>query len=114
LAVNDTVSLLAGNLDGFTYCGAREYAITNSPSSYYTAVLGLDTSTNILTLGLPATAVTDIGSYMIVIMVKLKDYPTITETTTFLVHVIDCVVNSLVKPSVNDQLYNIYNPQIQF
>ena len=75
LAVKDSVSLLAGNRDGFTYCGAREYAIATTPSSYFTKVLSLDSSTKILTLGLPETALTDIGSYTIEIIIKLKDYP---------------------------------------
>ena len=72
LAVKDSVSEAVGNSDGFTYCGAREYAITTTPSSYYTKVLSFDTSTNVFTLGLPATALTDIGSYTIEITVKLK------------------------------------------
>ena len=100
LAVKDSVSEKVG--DGFTYCGAREYAIATTPSSYYTKVLSFDTSTNVFTLGLPATALTDIGFYTIEITVKLKLYPTITKTATFIAHVTDCVVTSLVKTLVTD------------
>jgi hypothetical protein len=33
--VKDSVSKISGNLDGYTHCGAREYYISTTPSSYY-------------------------------------------------------------------------------
>jgi len=51
--VKDSVSRLAGNKNGFDYCGAREYSITAAAPSNYANVLDLDTSTNIITVGLP-------------------------------------------------------------
>lgn len=54
-AVTDTVSLIAGTLDGYTYCGDRVYSISTMPSTYYSDVLELDQVTNTLTLGLAGT-----------------------------------------------------------
>jgi hypothetical protein len=67
---------------------------------------------NVLTLGLSATALKDIGNYTIEIMVKLTDYPTVYTTTTFKAHVTDCIVTSLNKTVVDGQFYNVYTPQI--
>ena len=50
-AVKDSVSKVAGNKSGYDSCGAREYFISTTPSSYYSNVLSLDTSTNVITLG---------------------------------------------------------------
>ena len=112
--VKDSVSKAVKTQDGFTYCGAREYSITTNSSSNYSNVLGLNTTTNILTLGLPETALKHIDDYIIEIMVKLKDYPTVFATKTFTAHVTDCVVISVNKTVVDDQFYNVYTPQIQF
>ena len=64
-AVTDSVSKVAGNKNGFYYCGSREYSVTAANPSNYVNVLSLDKGTDVLTLGLPATALTDIGSYTI-------------------------------------------------
>ena len=77
-AVKDSVSKVAGNKNGYDYCGAREYFISTTPSSYYSNVLSLDTTTNILTLGLPPTALTDVGTYTILVTMRLTIYPSIT------------------------------------
>jgi len=109
-AVKDSVSKVVGNFDGFTHCGAREFFISTTPPTYYDRVLSLDTSTNVLTLGLPATDLTDVKSYAIEITIRLANYPTITKTATFTATVTSCVVTSLAKTAVSSQYYNIYTP----
>ena len=104
-AVKDSVSYTAGN--GSSYCGEREFTITAATPSKYDNVLSLDKSTNVLTLGLPATALKDLGTYKIEIAVKLKDYPAVMKKTTFTVLVTDCVVTSFEKTFVRGQKYNI-------
>ena len=110
LAVQDSVSKVVGNFDGFTHCGAREYFISTTPSTNYDKVLSLDTSTNLLTLGLPATALIDVNSYAIEITMRLVNYPTIIKTATFTATVTSCVVTSLAKTAVSSQYYDIYTP----
>ena len=110
LAVKDSVSKVAGDLGGFTHCGAREYFISTIPSTYYDKVLSLNTSTNVLTLGLPVTALTDVNSYAIEITMRLVNYPTITKKATFTATVTSCVVTSLAKTAVSSQYYDIYTP----
>ena len=113
-AVKDSVSLVAGDFGGFTHCGAREYYISTTPASYYDKVISLDTTTNVLTLGLPATALTDVNDYTIEVTVRLVDYPTVTNTATLTAHVTDCQVTSLTRAVVSDQYYDVYTPEIQF
>ena len=113
-AVQDSVSKVAGLKNGYDYCGAREYYISTTPSSYYEKVLSLDTSTNVLTLGLSTTALTDVNTYSILITMRLVNYPTVTKTATLTAHVTNCQVTSLTKTTVSDQYYDIYTPQIQF
>ena len=112
-AVQDSVSKVAGLKNGYDYCGAREYFITNT-LSYYANVLSLDTSTNVLTLGQSTTALTDVNTYTIQIKIRLVNYPTVTKTATLTAHVTSCQVTSLTKTTVSDQYYDIYTPQIQF
>ena len=109
-SVKDSISKVAGSKNGFDFCGAREYYISTAPSSYYVKVLSLDTSTNILTLGLPDTALTDVNTYTIQITVRLTNYPTITETATFKAFVTDCQVTSLARTALSAQYYDIYTP----
>ena len=113
-AVTDSVSKVAGNKNGFNYCGSREYSVTAATPSNYVNVLSLDKGTNAFTLGLPQTTQQYVGVYTIEIMLKLTEYPTIIATKTFTVQVTDCVVTSLAKTSVIDQKYNIYTPDTQF
>jgi len=77
-------------LDGYTYCGAREYYISTTPSSYYVKVLSLDTFANELILGLPATTLTDVNTYTIQVTVRLASYPTVTKTASFTASVTNC------------------------
>ena len=105
---------MAGNLNGFDHCGDRVFDITTVPSSYYDQFLDLDPSTEVLTLGLPATALTDVGSYTIEITMWLVSYPTVTTTTTFTAYVTDCVVTALTTTPVVAQNYDVFTPQIQF
>ena len=86
---------MAGTLNGFDHCGDRDYDITTTPSSYYANFLDLDPSSEVLTLGLPATAQIDGGTYTIEITMWLVDYPTITTTATFTAYVTDCVVTAM-------------------
>ena len=113
-AVKDSVSKVAGNKNGYDYCGAREYFISTTPSSYYSNVLSLDTSTNVITLGLPATALTHVGTYTIVITMRLVNFPTTIKTATLTASVTNCVVTSLTKTAISAQYYNIYTPEIHF
>ena len=66
------MSKVAGDQQGYSFCGAREYAIATGYPSSYAKVLSLDTSTNVLTLGLAGTTLSDVGDYTIEITVKLK------------------------------------------
>ena len=102
-AVKDAVSKVAGNLDGFTFCGARQYLITAATPSNYGNVLSLNTITNVLTLGSTSTTLTDVGEYIITITVKLTNYPTITKTAQFTASVINCVVTMLTPTAVSNQ-----------
>ena len=113
-AVKDSVSKIAGDLGGFTHCGAREYYISTNPASYYDKVISLDTTTSVLTLGQSTTALTDVNTYTIQIKIRLVNYPTVTKTATLTAHVTNCQVTSLTKTTVSDQYYDIYTPQIQF
>ena len=113
-AVKDSVSKVAGNKNGYDYCGAREYFISTTPSSYYSNVLSLDTSTNVITLGLVPTALSDVGTYTIMITMRLVNFQTITKTATFIASVTNCVVTSLTKTAISAQYYDIYTPNIQF
>lgn len=63
LTLKDSISIAVGKKDGFTYCGAREYAISTNPPTYYSNVLQL--AGNVLTLGLPTSTLADIGDYEI-------------------------------------------------
>lgn len=47
----DSVSQSYGNLDGFTYCGPREFQITTEPSSIYSNFLNLDHTFDTFTYG---------------------------------------------------------------
>ena len=113
-AVKESVSKVAGNLNGYDHCGPRVYSITTLPATTYNNVLSLDTATDTLTLGLPTTGLPDINSYSIEITITLQNYATVTKTATFTAHVTHCVITSLGKAPVADQAYNIYTPQIQF
>ena len=108
------MSKVAGNLDGFGHCGDRSFSITTTPTSYYEKVLSLDSSTNILTLGVAATGLTDVKTYTIVVKMWLVNYATVSTTATFTASVTNCVVTGLSTTAVASQSYNIYTPQIQF
>jgi len=101
-AVKDSVSKVAGNQDGFSHCGPREYTITTLPTTVYSNVLSLDASTNTLTLGLVTTGLSDVNTYTITVQIALKNYPTIKKTATFTASVTNCVVTSLTKTAVAD------------
>ena len=94
------MSKVAGNFDGFTHCGDRAFSITTTPTSYYEKVLSLDSSTKTLTLGIPATGLTDVGSYTIVVKMWLVNYTTVSTTATFTASVTNCVVTGLTKTAV--------------
>ena len=112
--VQDSVSKVAGNQNGYDHCGLRVYSISTLPTTVYSNVLSLNSANNELTLGLVSTGLSDIKTYAIEITIKLQAYPTVTATATFTAHVTDCVVLSLAITPVADQAYNIYTPQISF
>ena len=109
----DSISKITGNLDGYTHCGTRTFSITTTPSTYYSQILSLDTSTDTLTLGLSGTTTfTDVADYTIEVTVILTDYPTVSTTATFLASVTDCEVTGLSMTAVTNQAYDVYTPQI--
>ena len=69
--VQDSVSKVAGNKNGYDHCGPRVYSISTLPLSSYSNVLSLDTATDTLPLGLPATGLADINTYPIEITITL-------------------------------------------
>ena len=112
--IHDSVSKIAGNNDGFTHCGSRQWAITTTPTSYYSNYLSLDTSTDVLTLGLTGTTHSDVNSYTIEVTTSLTSYPGVTASATFTATVTDCVVTALSMTAVTAQSYNVYTPSITF
>jgi len=101
-AVKESVSKVAGNLNGYDHCGPRVYSITTLPATSYNNVLSLDTASDTLTLGLLTTGLSDINTYSIEITITLQNYATVTKTATFTAHVTHCVVTSLSKTPVAD------------
>ena len=47
----DLVSRTYGNLDGYSYCGPREFEIKTLPTTVYENFLSFDQSTNTFTYG---------------------------------------------------------------
>lgn len=88
----DTVSQLAGNQDGFSFCGARQYSISTTPASSYSNVLELDAVTKTLTLGLAGSTYGDENDYTIEITVALASDTLIKTTASFTASVL-CPTN---------------------
>ena len=109
-ALTDTVSALSAPADGYTYCGDRSYSITTTPSTYYSDVLSLDTSTDTLTLGLVGTTFGLEGTYTIEVTASLTLYPTVTSVSTFTATVSPCDVTHLAPTSIAAQYYDVYTP----
>jgi hypothetical protein len=99
--VKDSVSKVAGNQNGFDYCGQRDFVIATIPSSYFSKVLAFDSSTKMIILGLPVTTKSDVKSYTIAIKIWLTNYPTVTTTATFYAHVTDCELTALTTTPVS-------------
>lgn len=112
--VEDSVSWAVGTKNGLDFCGDREFAITDPTLADYQNFLELDVTTWVLTLGLPATQLSDIGPYPIEITQSLSLYPSITTTTTFIATIADCIVTSYTIDPVSSLSYNIYTPAITF
>lgn len=113
-AVSDSVSLLAGNQDGYSHCGDRVFSITANSDASYTDVLELDVVTHTLTLGLAGTTFGHEGDYSIEIEMRLKDYPTVKTTATFTASVTACEIETLTPTSIDSEYYDVYTPSISF
>ena len=84
----DSVSQSYGNLDGFTYCGPREFQITTEPSSIYSNFLNLDSTFDTFTYG--SNLQSDVGVYDLKMRVYLLNYPDVELEKTFKVEIIWC------------------------
>jgi len=95
--VEDSVSRVSGNKDGFTHCGLREYKIIDD-SSISNFVL-MDTEA--LTLVFTATEDTMIGLYTIDVQVSLKDFPDVKLVAPLTIIINPCQVTTITHSLTN-------------
>lgn len=89
----DLVSRTYGNLDGNSYCGAREFEISVLPASIYSNFLGYEPGFNTLTLGTNDDA--DVNVYELDLRAYLVNYPEVELIKRFRVEVFWCQVTGL-------------------
>ena len=89
----DLVSRTYGNLDGYSYCGPRNFEIATLPTTTYSAFLSFDDATNTYTFGTNDQA--DVGVYDLDMRAYLVNYPNVELVKTFRVEIIWCQVTDL-------------------
>lgn len=106
------ISRTYNNLDGYTYCGPREFEITNLPTTIYSNFLSFDQATNTFTYG--TNLQSDVGVYNLELRAYLVNYPAVELLKPFTVEIIWCQVTDLDQTPLPIQKYDIYTPAIQF
>ena len=86
----DLVSRTYGTMDGYDYCGPREFEITTLP---YSNFLSFDPTTNTYTYG--SNFQSDVGVYNLKMRAYLVNYPNVELFKPFKVEIVWCQVTDL-------------------
>ena len=89
--VEDSVSRVSGNKDGFSHCGLREYKIVDDSSVSNFALM----DTEAMTLVFTATEDNMIGLYTIDVQVSLKDFPDVKLIAPLIIIINPCQVTTI-------------------
>ena len=87
---------------GTNKCGGKAYSITTVP--FLTLTEGV--------LYLQSDDSADLGHHLIDLTVTMIDYPVISLVVQFSVQIEDCAISGLDAPSIANQFYTVYDPEL--